>query len=217
LRGNWIDSGPGVVRTIAAGSETQTMAWNAIDRQTNPIPDDAVPALSAEAREKIRGFMDRYETPRGALIPALHVAQESAGHLSLQVMKEVAGCLGINPADVLDTASFYTHFWTHARGKKVIVVCRSITCQIMGGDEVLEVLKKRLGIGEHETTADGSYSLMTEECLAGCDHAPCMLIGERLHERVRPEDIPDILAAGDNDKIDVPRSPLYDGVKPDGG
>lgn len=170
--------------------------------------------LSEEAKAKIRGFLDRYETRRGALIPALHVAQESAGHLSLQVMREVAECLDINPADVLDTTSFYTHFWTHARGKKVVVVCRSITCQIMGGDELLEAVKKALGIGEHETTGDGMYSLITEECLAGCDHAPCMLIGERLHERVKPEDLPGIFADELNDMVDVPRSSLYDGVKP---
>jgi len=193
------------------------MAWKAADRQKDPIPEDAAPALSEEAKAKIRGFLERYEDRRGALIPSLHVAQESAGHLSVQVMKEVAECLDINPADVLDTTSFYTHFWTHARGEKVIVMCRSITCQIMGGDQVLEAVKQALGIDEHETTADGKYSLITEECLAGCDHAPCMLIGERLHERVKPEDVPAILADSDNDKIDVPRSYLYDGVKPGEG
>ncbi len=190
------------------------MAWKAIDRQTDPIPEDAPPALPTEAKNKIKDLIARYEDKRGALIPALHIAQDTAGHLSLQVMKEVAECLGIPPSDVIDTASFYTHFWEHARGKKVIVVCQSITCQMMGGDKVLEALKKELGINEHETTPDGKYSLMTEECLAGCDHAPCMLINEKLHERVKPEDIPKILADEDNDKIDVPRSYLYDGVKP---
>ncbi len=188
------------------------MAWKAKDRRTNPIPADASPVLNEAAKEKIRGFLKRYETPRGALIPALHVAQETAGHISLQVMKEVAECLGICSADVLDTTSFYTHFWTHVRGKKVVVVCRSITCQIMGGDAVLKAVEAALGIKEHETTADGRYSLITEECLAGCDHAPCMLINERLHERVRPEDVARILADEDNDAIDVPRSDLYDGV-----
>ncbi|MBN1342627.1 MAG: NAD(P)H-dependent oxidoreductase subunit E [Phycisphaerae bacterium] len=191
------------------------MAWKSIDRQTDPIPEDAGTILGTEARAKIRGFLDRYEDKRGALIPSLHVAQETAGHLSLQVMKEVAECLGINPSDVLDTTSFYTHFWTHARGKKVIVCCRSITCQMMGGDKVLEAIKKELGIDEHETTPDGKYSLITEECLAGCDHAPCMLINEKLHERVKPEDVPRILADPDNDKLDVPRSYLYDGVGPE--
>lgn len=188
------------------------MAWKAIDRATDPIQSDAQPVLSDEAKGKIRAFLDRYENIRGALIPALHVAQDSAGHLSLQVMKEVAECLGINPSDVLDTASFYTHFWTHARGKKVIVACRSITCQMAGGNEVFEALKKELGIDDHQTTPDGEYSLITEECLAGCDHAPCLLIGERLHERVKPEDVPGILADASNDKIDVPRSDLYDGA-----
>ena len=71
-------------------------------------------------------------------------------------------------------------------------------------------LKKQLGIDEHGTTPDGEYSLMTEECLAGCDHAPCMLINERLYKHVKPEDLAGILANPDNDRIDVPRSTLFD-------
>jgi len=74
----------------------------------------------------------------------------------------------------------------------------------------LKELKKPLGIDEHETTPDGRYSLMTEECLAGCDHAPCMLINERLYKHVKPEDVAGILADPNNDKIDVPRSDLFD-------
>jgi hypothetical protein len=80
----------------------------------------------------------------------------------------------------------------------------------MGGAGVLEELKKQLGIGEHETTPDGRYSLVTEECLAGCDHAPCLLINEKLHKRVRPQDVAKILADPDNDRLDVPRSTLFD-------
>ena len=67
-----------------------------------------------------------------------------------------------------------------------------------------------LGIGEHETTPDGKYSLMTEECLAGCDHAPCMLINEKLHKCVRAADVPRLLADADNDKVSMPRSDLFD-------
>jgi NADH:ubiquinone oxidoreductase subunit E len=113
---------------------------------------------------------------------------------------------------VLDTISYYTHYWTHRRGRKVIMVCRSISCQLLGSEKLLSALQGELGIAEHETTPDGEYSLITEECLAACDHAPCMLVGERLHKCVRPQDVPRILADPDNDRIDAPRSDLYDGV-----
>jgi hypothetical protein len=111
---------------------------------------------------------------------------------------------------VIDTISFYTHFWTHPKGEKVITVCRSISCEVMGGAKVLEELKRALGINEHETTHDGKYSLVTEECLAGCDHAPCLLINEKLHRRVKPAEVAALLADPHNDRIEVRRSDLFD-------
>ena len=69
---------------------------------------------------------------------------------------------------------------------------------------------KQLAIGEHETTEDGKYSLVTEECLAGCDHAPCLLVNERLHKRVKPQDVANLLSDPSNDRIHVTRSELFD-------
>ena len=186
------------------------MAWKTIDRTQPVVDQDAPPLLTEAVRRKIRSFFDRYETKRAVLLPALHIVQNALGHVPPQAMIEIAELLEIHPSDVIDTISFYTHFWTQPKGEKVITVCRSISCELMGGNEVLEELKKRLGIDEHETTPDGRYSLVTEECLAGCDHAPCMLINERLYKHVKPEDVAGILADPNNDKIDVPRSDLFD-------
>ena len=126
------------------------------------------------------------------------------------LMVEIAELLEIRPADVLDTTSFYTHFWTHAKGKKVIVVCRSLSCEVLGGSAVLEEIKRQLGIEEHETTPDGQWSFMTEECLAACEHAPCMLINEKLHKCVKVADLDRILDDPNNDKLEMPRSDLFD-------
>jgi NADH:ubiquinone oxidoreductase subunit E len=76
---------------------------------------------------------------------------------------------------------------------------------------VLDECKRVLGIGEHETTADGKFSLQTEECLAVCDHGPCMFVNEKCHQRVKPEDVRRILEDPESDRIDVPRSTLFDG------
>ena len=187
------------------------MAWQAIDRKEAVIDPQAAPVLSEAVREKIQSFLPRFETKRAALLPALHVVQDELGHVGYQAMKEVAEVLDIHPSEVLDTASFYTHFWTHSKGRKVIVVCRSICCELLGGGTVLEAVKAKLGIDEHETTPDGEYSLMTEECLALCDYGPCMLINEKVHKCVRPEDVDRILDDPNNATPDVPRSDLYDG------
>jgi NADH-quinone oxidoreductase subunit E len=122
------------------------MAWQAIDRRTPVIDEKAPPALSEAVREKIRSFFPRYETKRAALLPALHVVQDALGHVSYQAMKEVAEVLELPPSQVIDTLSFYTHFWNHDKGKKVIVVCRSLSCQVMGSDGVFDAIKDELKI-----------------------------------------------------------------------
>jgi len=192
------------------------MAWKTLDRITPVIAADAPPVLSDAVREKIRAFLPRYETKRAALLPALHVAQDAVGHVSYGVMKEVAEVLEIHPSDVLDTVTFYTHFWTHPKGRKVITVCRSITCELMGGRDVLAALKRELKIDEHGTTEDGEFSLVTEECLAGCDHAPCVLVGEKLHKRVQAKDVPAILKDKTCHVVACERSDLYDAPREEG-
>ncbi|MCK4340877.1 MAG: NAD(P)H-dependent oxidoreductase subunit E, partial [Phycisphaerae bacterium] len=185
------------------------VAWQTIDRKT-VTEQDLGPGLSEAVKEKIRSFFPRYPTKRAVLLPALHITQDALGYVSLQAMRDVAELLELPPAAVLDVVTFYAQFWTHPKGKKTIVLCRSLTCELMGGQEVAEAIKQKLGIGEHETSPDGEWSFMTEECLAACDHAPCMQINEKMHKCVRVEDLDRILADPDNDKLAVPRSDLYD-------
>jgi NADH-quinone oxidoreductase subunit E len=186
------------------------MAWVAINRNEPLVDPKAPPVLNDAVRDKIRSFFDRYETKRAVLLPALHIVQDALGYIPWQAMVGIADLLEIHPSDVMDTISFYTHFWTHPKGEKVVTVCRSISCEVMGGGAVLEELKRQLGIDEHETTKDDKYTLVTEECLAGCDHAPCLLINEKLHKRVKPQDVAKLLSDTSNDRIDVARSTLFD-------
>jgi len=188
------------------------MAWQSIDRVTPADDDSDEPLLSEAVKEKIRGFFVRYPTKRAALLPALHIVQETYGQISHRAMRDIADLLEIPPSHVLDTVSFYSHFWRHPRGQKVVVSCRGLSCELMGAREVNEAIASHLGIREHETTPDGQYSFVTEECLGACEHGPCVLINEKLHKCVKAADVPRLLADPDNDKVDVPRSDLYDGL-----
>ncbi len=192
------------------------MSWKTIDRKT-VAADQLGPGLSDAAKDKIRSFFPRYPTKRAVMLPALHIAQDEIGYISIRAMREVAELLEVPPSAVMDVVTFYTHFWTHPKGRRTIVVCRSITCELMGGVRLLDALKQKLGIEEHETTPDGRYCLMTEECLAGCDHGPCMLIGEKLHKRVQVEDLDRVLNDPQNDRVEIPRSDLFDAPRPAGG
>lgn len=187
------------------------MSWKAIDRQSPVVDADAPPILSEAVRAKIAEMFPRYATKRAVLLPALHIVQDALGHVPPQAQIEIAELLDLHPSQVADTMSFYTHYWDHPKGTTVVVVCRSISCDILGGEALLQAVKDHLGIDEHESTADGRYALMTEECLALCDGAPAMLVGERAYASVKPEDVPTILDNPDAAKINVPRSTIYDG------
>jgi NADH-quinone oxidoreductase subunit E len=158
----------------------------------------------------MRGLCPRYPTKEAVLLPALHVAQDALGYVSVRAMREIAELLELPPSKVMDVVSFYTHFWTHPRGRKTIMLCRSLSCELMGGRDVQVAIERKLGIKEHQTTSDGEWSFMTEECLAACEHAPCMTINEKLHKCVRPEDVERILSDPNCDKLEIPRSDLYD-------
>lgn len=186
------------------------MAWKAIDRITPAVNPKAQPQLSETLKDKIRSFFPRYETKRAVLLPALHIVQHEFGFVSYQAMKEVGELLDIHPSDVMDVVSFYTHFFSRPRGKKTIVVCRSLSCELMGGRSLLETVKQELGAEEQGTTSDGKYTLMTEECLAACEYAPCMMVNERMHKKVKCDDVARILADPANDQLTVPRSHLFD-------
>lgn len=203
------------------------MAWKAIDRISPANDDGTEPLLDEAVKAKIRAFFPRYPSKRAALLPALHIVQNAYGHISHRAMRDIAELLEIPPSQVLDTVTFYAHFWTHQKGRKTIVACRSLSCELTGARAVHEAIRTHLGIEEHGTTPDGEYSFVTEECLGACECGPCLLINEKLHKCVKPEDVPRLLADPDNDRIDLPRSTLYDGpteaernaavATPDGG
>jgi NADH-quinone oxidoreductase subunit E len=98
----------------------------------------------------------------------------------------VAEFLGISPADVLDTVSFYDEFTIEERGIVTIGVCHSIACEQCGcsSARLVDRARERLGIGPGETTDDGKFTLITMECLGSCDTAPVALFNETLHENL---------------------------------
>ena len=71
----------------------------------------------------------------------------------------------------------------------MILVCDSVSCWVMGYEQVCEYLRDRLGIDLGETTADGRFTLLPVVCLGACDHAPAMMIDDELHGDLTPEKI----------------------------
>jgi NADH-quinone oxidoreductase subunit E len=134
-----------------------------------------IPILSEPLKEKIRALFPRYPSKRAVTLPALHLIQEYLRCVPYQAMAEIAELLEITPAEVHDTMSFYGFFPQAPIGDVRVWICRSISCMLRGGDELLEHACHRLGIEPGETTKDGKLTVEYAECLGICDHAPAAL------------------------------------------
>ena len=149
------------------------MGWIVKPSATMKIETRDAPYVTDEMRQRwAEVILPRYETKQGALMPILHEVQHACGNIPHQAMIEIAGFLGLAPADVLDTLSFYEEFHTEPVGKYVIAVCQSIACEVCGHETILDHLREKLDIEPHETTDDGRFTLLVLECLGACDGAP---------------------------------------------
>lgn len=151
--------------------------------------------LSEENERELSGILARYPNKMAACIPVLHLCQKAHGNwISTEAIEYVAKRLELSTAHVKGVVTFYTLFNEHPPGKHQIWVCRTLSCALRGSDEILEHCKKRLGVAEGQTTADGRVTLRTAECLASCGTAPMMQVNETYHEDLTPEKVDRILA-----------------------
>jgi NADH-quinone oxidoreductase E subunit len=170
------------------------MPWITENRRLAPETSDT-PFLTEELKAHLREtYFPRYPTKRAVLLPALHLIQHTYNWIPTQALSEVAEFLEMAPAEVLDTATFYEEYWLRPKGKYLLQVCRSLSCEICGSGELTDHLKKKLNLEEGETTADGKFTLIELECLGACGTAPVALVNDALYENLTTEEFDKILA-----------------------
>jgi NADH-quinone oxidoreductase subunit E len=133
-------------------------------------------------------IISRYPRAKSALIPLLHLAQEQDGYVSDDAMVHLAELVGVTPAEVVGTCSFYEMFKREPVGRYVINICTNISCQLLGAEELLHHAEESLGIRAGSTTADGLFTVEDVECIAACTEAPCLQVNYRYFYRVTNED-----------------------------
>jgi NADH-quinone oxidoreductase subunit E len=144
--------------------------------------------LTDEMVAEITALFPRYPTKQAVTLPALHIVNDRLRHVPLEAVVEIAELLELAPAQVQDTLSFYGLFKQDApHGKMRAWVCRSISCALRGGEEILSHLCHKAGVKPGETTADGALTIEFAECLGACEFAPCMLADKTLHKNLTNE------------------------------
>jgi len=155
-------------------------------------PGIAVTFSEAQLGE-VRRLQGLYPDKRGALLPVLHLAQETFGYISLEVEAYVAGLFGISPAHVHEVVTFYTLYFREPRGRHVVAVCHNLSCHLAGAPGIVAHLRQRLGIDPGETTDDGRVTFLTVECLCACEAAPMMQVDDRYEMNLTPAKLDQIL------------------------
>lgn len=149
------------------------------------LTDDRI----TELKTHVRGLPH----PEEALIDVMHELQDACGHLTDDAVNVAAEIVGVPPMKVEGLATFYNLFYRRPVGRTVIHVCDSISCWVVGMDDVFAHLKRRLGVEFGGTTEDGAFTLLPICCLGACHEAPAMMVGGTIYGNLTPQRIDEIL------------------------
>jgi NADH-quinone oxidoreductase subunit E len=159
---------------------------------THSTPPTAI-EFSQPQLSIVRRLQSLYPDKRGALLPVLHMAQDTFGYISLEAEEYVAGLFGLSPAHVHEVVTFYTLYFREPKGRHVLAVCHNLSCHLAGAPDILAHVKRRLRIEVGDTTEDGRVTLQSVECLCACEAAPMMQVDDRYELNLTPEKVDRIL------------------------
>ena len=143
--------------------------------------------FTPEFRIRTDKICANYPVKRAAALPVMRLIQEEYGAISEEAELEIADYFQIPPSDVRELVTFYTLFYSKPKGRCHFQVCRTLSCALLGAEDLIRYLEEKLGIRTGETTVDGQYSLDQVECLGACDRAPVVSVNDDYRERLTPE------------------------------
>lgn len=149
--------------------------------------------LTAEEKKEIDEAISIVPVKKAACIEALKVVQNHRRWISDESLKAVADYIEMSPEEVDSVATFYNMLFRQPVGRHVILVCDSISCWVMGYENLRDEIMKRLGIQYGQTTPDERFTLLPNCCLGTCDKAPALMIGPDLYQNVRVDQLDEIL------------------------
>ncbi|HEU4369564.1 MAG TPA: NAD(P)H-dependent oxidoreductase subunit E [Methylomirabilota bacterium] len=152
-------------------------------------------AFTPEQLAEVCRLQGLYPDRQGALLPVLHLAQDTFGWVSLEVEAYVAGLFEMSPAHVHEVVTFYTLYFQQPKGRHVVAVCHNLSCHLAGSRDILAHVKRRLGIEVGETTPDGRVTLQSVECLCACEAAPMAQVDDRYELNLTAEKVDRLLEA----------------------
>jgi len=150
--------------------------------------------MFSQANEtKLNEIISHYPVKRSAVLPALYIAQEEHGHVTDEDVRYIAARLDMRVNEVEEVVTFYTMYSRQPIGKYKLQVCRTLSCMLLGAEQITEHIEHKLGVRVGETTPDGRFTLQEVECLGYCDLAPCLQVNFDYHEKVTKDSVDEII------------------------
>ncbi len=148
---------------------------------------EAISEWSSDSQQRAREILASYPEKRSAVMPLLYVSMIENGYVTEEGMRQVGVLTGLSPAQVQSVASFYTMYKREPIGDYLVGVCTSISCFLLGADDVLAAVEDETGVPDGETGGDGVFSVEHLECNGACGGAPVVLVNWEMIESVTPD------------------------------
>jgi NADH-quinone oxidoreductase E subunit len=149
--------------------------------------------FSETAIKELEEIKSKYPTARGALLPAIYIAQREFGFLSPEAYQAVSDALGVPKALVRGVATFYAMYKHKPMGRHIVQLCTNVSCMILGAEQLVDFLKNKYGLEPGGITPDGRFSLVIMECIGACGTAPAMLVNDDFYENLTENYIDEVL------------------------
>src|SRR5687767_14725867 len=149
--------------------------------------------LTAEEKHEIEKAISLVPVKKAAGIEALKIVQEHRRWISDESLRDVAEYMEMTTEELDSVATFYNLLFRRPVGRHIILVCDSISCWVMGYDQIKDHLMNKLAIKYGETTADDRFTLLPNCCLGTCDKAPALMIDKDLYRNVTIAQLDEIL------------------------
>ena len=143
--------------------------------------------------QQLQSIFENYEGERSELIPILQDVQNEIGYLPREAMTRTAGFLRLPESMVYGVVTFYAQFYLTPQGKHKVKICQGTACHVRGADEIVEAVRRKLGVDPGETTEDFEFSVEGVACFGSCALAPVMVVDGKVYGKVTPQQAVEIL------------------------
>ncbi|MBI3978167.1 MAG: NAD(P)H-dependent oxidoreductase subunit E [Chloroflexi bacterium] len=145
--------------------------------------------MAVAEEHDIQAILQKYPQEQTWLLPIFHETQHAYGSISTQHVLDIAGYLGMTPAQVHEVLTFYAEFRQEPAPDAIVRFCQGPACYLRGLYRLQQMAEATLGVRLGQTSPDNRYSLEPIQCNGTCELAPLMFVNDVAIGNVTLDDV----------------------------